>query len=123
MNLNVTNMRPFVPSGKDYSLAQRFFEELGFEKMYSDNDITIFRIGEQEFFLQNYQNEELQQNFMIELTVTDLDQWWDYIQEKELVNRYPIKVREPKLYPWGKREIHLIDPAGVCWHISEAIDR
>lgn len=118
--MKLMKLRPFIPSGKDYSMSQRFFEDFGFEKLYSDEGLSIFRMGEHEFFLQNFHNEEFQGNYMIELTVTDLDNWWMHIQ-KNLLSKYPIKVKEPTVFPWGKREIHLIDPAGVCWHISETI--
>ncbi|UVI33315.1 hypothetical protein [Paenibacillus spongiae] len=117
--MKAIKLRPFIPSGEDYDLAQRFFEELGFEKLYSDSGLSIFRIGEQEFFLQNYQNKELQENYMVELIVDDLDGWWSHIQSLDLEKKYPIKVNEPTIMPWGKREINLIDIAGVCWHISE----
>lgn len=117
--MELIKLRSFIPSGEDYHLAQRFFADLGFEKIYSDNGISVFRMEDQEFYLQNFHNKEFQENFMIELVVGDLDGWWKHIHNTVL-DRYPIKVKEPTLYPWGKREIHLIDPAGVCWHISEA---
>lgn len=117
--MKAIKLRPFIPSGKDYAQAQSFFEELGFEKMYSDNGVSIFRIGEQEFFLQNFHNQEFQDNYMVELVVEDLDRWWSHLQTVNVEKNYPIKIKEPTLYPWGKREIHLIDPSGVCWHISE----
>ncbi|MFC5651029.1 hypothetical protein ACFPYJ_18340 [Paenibacillus solisilvae] len=117
--MKAVKLRPFIPSGEDYNLAQRFFEALGFEKLYSDSGLSIFRMGEQEFFLQNFHNKEFQENFMVELVVEDLDGWWTHLQTIALEEKYPIKVKEPTIYPWGKREINLIDPAGVCWHISE----
>ena len=119
--MKAVKLRPFIPSGKDYELAQRFFTDLGFESVYADDGLTVFRTGEQEFFLQNFHNEEMQNNYMVELQVEDLDHWWLHIQTGGLARNYPIKVKEPALYPWGKREIHLIDPAGVCWHIAEAV--
>ncbi|WP_028549571.1 hypothetical protein [Paenibacillus sp. UNC451MF] len=121
--MKAIQLRPFIPSGQDYGLAQRFFEALGFEKIYSDNGLSIFRIDGQDFYLQNFHNQEFQENFMIELLVEDLDGWWNQIQALELVKKFPVRVKEPTLYPWGKREIHLIDPAGVCWHIAEASAR
>jgi hypothetical protein len=118
--MKVTKLRPFIPSGKDYKLAQCFFEDLGFEKIYSDDGLSIFRIGEQEFFLQNFHNQDFQDNYMLELVVEDLDGWWSLIQTVILEKKYPIKAKEPTMYPWGKREVNLIDLSGVCWHISEA---
>lgn len=116
--MNTLKLRPFIPSGEDYLLAQRFFEDLGFTPLYSDSSLTIYRTGEQEFFLQNYSNREFQENFMVELIVSDLDDVWVHLQT--LTDKYPIRIKEPTWYPWGKREVHLIDPAGVCWHISQA---
>lgn len=116
--MKATKLRPFVPSGEDYRLAQNFFQDLGFEKVYADDGISIFKMGEQEFFLQNFHNQEFQDNYMMELAVEDLDGWWHHIQQK-VAKQYPVRVKEPTVYPWGKREIHLIDPSGVCWHISE----
>ena len=29
-----------------------------------------------------------------------------------------VKVREPTNFPWG-RELHIIDPGGVCWHVRQ----
>ncbi|MBP1989335.1 hypothetical protein [Paenibacillus eucommiae] len=117
--MKATKLRPFIPSGKDYTLAQHFFEDLGFEKVYSDNSLSIFRMGEQEFYLQNFHNQEFQENFMVELVVEDLDSCWTHLQTTALDKKYPIKMKEPTVYPWGKREINIIDPSGVCWHISE----
>lgn len=119
--MKAIKLRPFIPSGKDYPLAQAFFEALGFERMYSDSGISIFRTGELEFFLQNFHDQHFQNNFMVELQVEDLDGWWAKIQEIVETHSFPVKAKEPMLYPWGKREIHLIDPAGVCWHISEIV--
>ncbi|MBW7454406.1 hypothetical protein ACFOLF_21970 [Paenibacillus sepulcri] len=118
--MKAVKLRPFIPSGQDYTLAQRFFEDLGFEKVYSNDGLSIFRMGEQEFFLQNFHNQEFQENFMVELIVEDLDGWWTHIQAVVRENNYPVKIKEPTIYPWGKREINLIDLSGVCWHISEA---
>lgn len=120
MNLNAVQLRPFIPSGKDYALSQRFYEDLGFKKIYSDDGLSIFCMNKQEFFLQNFHNQEFQDNYMVELIVEDLDAWWSYLQSASLDKKYPIKIKEPTTYPWGKREINIIDPAGVCWHISEA---
>ncbi|REE85278.1 putative lactoylglutathione lyase [Paenibacillus taihuensis] len=117
--MKAVKLRPFIPSGKDYELAIRFFEELGFEKRYSDSGLTVFRSGEQEFYLQNYHNQEMQDNLMVELEVEDLDSCWQLIEGIVRSEAYPIRAKEPMDYPWGKREVHLVDPSGVCWHLSQ----
>jgi uncharacterized glyoxalase superfamily protein PhnB len=36
-----------------------------------------------------------------------------------VLERYPgTRAKEPTDYPWGNREVHLIDVAGVCWHFG-----
>lgn len=119
--MKTVKLRPFIPSGDHYDLARRFMQELGFEQVFANDQLSLFRMGEQEFYLQNLHHPELQNNYMVELVVDDLDAWWTHLQAAGLEAKYPVKLKEPTLYPWGKREIHLIDPAGVCWHISEAV--
>src|SRR5690606_25243491 len=114
--MKLNKLRPFIPSGSDYALAQSFFTDLGFMKIYSDVGLSIFRLGEQEFFLQNFHNQDFQNNYMVELVVEDLNEWWKHIQSLITEKHYSIKVTEPKIQPWGKREVVMLDLAGVCWH-------
>jgi hypothetical protein len=117
--MKALKLRPFVPSGADFPLAVQFYEELGFEKIFSSAELCIFRVGETEFHLQNFQNEQLQHNYMLELCVQDLDAWWQHIQNTGVVGKYQIRAKPPQIQPYGKRAVHLIDPAGVLWHITE----
>ncbi|MEK4251785.1 hypothetical protein [Paenibacillus sp. FSL W7-1287] len=117
--MKAMKLRPFIPSGTDYPRAVQFYIDLGFEKVYYSDELTIFKFDDIEFHLQNYQNTELQHNYMVELCVQDLDAWWQHIQDSELVNKYDIRVKPPQIQPYGKRAIHLIDTAGVLWHMTE----
>ncbi|MBO7748850.1 hypothetical protein I8J29_32230 [Paenibacillus sp. MWE-103] len=119
--MSAFKLRPFVPAGADFGLAQRFFEALGFEKRYGDESLAVYRIGDQEFFLQNFHDQAFQENYMLELAVDDLDAWWARIDELQRSGDYPMRAKAPQAYPWGKRELHLIDPAGVCWHLSAPV--
>ena len=56
---------------------------------------------------------------MMQLTVDDLDAWWTHIRALDLAASYGVRPpTPPKLEPWGMRVVHLIDPAGVLWHIT-----
>ncbi len=60
---------------------------------------------------------------MMHLKVADLDAWWEHIVKKDLVRRYDgVRAAAPKVQPWGLREINLVDPAGVLWHIAQDAD-
>lgn len=113
------SLQPFVPSGKDFKLACDFFVDLGFTKDWDyDGECAGFTCGQAKFILQNYDKKDFAQNFMVRIDVSDLDLWWQEIEKLHLDKKYPgVKVAPPKDFPWG-REVNIIDPAGVCWHIG-----
>ena len=51
---------------------------------------------------------------------SDLDTYWSELQEKDLERSFAgVKLRPPTEFPWG-REVHIIDLAGVCWHVRQS---
>jgi len=119
MMLKAVKLRPFVPSGEDYQRSLQFYTDLGCELIYHSPELAIFKVGYLEFHLQNYHHRELQDNYMLELCVQDLDAWWKHIQDAGIIEKYEVRAKPPQLQPYGRRAIHLIDPAGVLWHITE----
>jgi hypothetical protein len=92
-----TRLYPFVPSGRDFELSLEFFGAI-----------------------QQIDVPQWQENQMITFEVTDLDDYWSTLNSLGLPERFAgVKLRPPTNFPWG-REIHLIDPGGVCWHVREA---
>ncbi len=119
LNLKAKELMAFVPSGKDYELSLRFFQDLGFAVTWKSDEMAVLKKDECRFFLQNYSNENMQRNFMMNLEVEDVDDWWQRIESADLEAKYPgVKIKPPTAFPWGKREINIKDPAGVCWHIG-----
>jgi len=117
--MRLRNLMPFVPSGLDYDRSRRFFLDLGFGENWGNEEICELQLGDVRFLLQNFSSEELQQNFMVAVTVDDLDAWHDHLSSLNLAEKYPgVRFSQPEQRPWGVREIHLIDPAGVCWHFN-----
>ena len=110
---------PFVPSGPDFDAAMAFFRELGFEAVWTDADLAGLRFGAAYFMLQKIDVPEWQSNQMLTLVVDDLDLHWRELEALNLPAKYPgVRTKPPTDYPWG-REVHIIDPAGVCWHIRQ----
>ena len=111
---------PFVPSGPDFKLAIEFFSELGFAPLWQENGIAGLRFGGAYFMLQDIDAPEWQKNQMITFEVDDLDSYWSALEAKALPLRFPgAKLRPPTEFAWG-REIHIIDPGGVCWHVRQS---
>ena len=118
-NMNVSGIRPFLPA-RDYRLSREFYAELGFEEVWTSDDLALFARDGFSFYLQNAYVREWAENLMLVLVVESLDAWWEHLRAMSPGERYDgVRIAEPRLYPWGSRELHLIDPAGVCWHISE----
>ena len=111
---------PFVPSGASFATAIAFFNELGFATTWQQQGLAGLRFGAAYFMLQDIDVPEWQKNQMIVIEVDDLDLYWSEIAAKDLPGRYAgVKLRPPTDFAWG-REIHIIDPGGVCWHVRQA---
>lgn len=112
-------LKPFIPSGPDFAKSKSFFVDLGFQVRWEASGLAELALDSAVFLLQDYHNREMQENLMMFVSVDDLDQWWRQVQASGVLNRYEgVRASEPKTYPWGQREVHLIDPAGVCWHFG-----
>ena len=117
-NLKTKDILTFIPSGKNYKKAIDFYLEIGFELDWQADDYCGFRKDKCRFILQNNPNNWGKDNFMMVLEVENLDDWWRHFERLDLPARYEgVKLKAPQNYPWGNREIHLIDPCEVLWHI------
>ena len=119
LNLKAKEILTIFPSVTDFDTAIGFYQEIGFEVDWRSDSIAVIRKDSCKFLLQNSSNNWIDGNFMMVLEVEDLDDWWAHLESLKLTEKYPsVRLRAPEDYPWGKREIHLIDPCGVLWHIS-----
>ena len=120
MKTQAIRLYPFVPSGPRFDLAIEFFAALGFEVQWRHEGLAGLWLGGAYFLLQDIDVPEWQKNQMIVFEVTDLDSYWSELESKDLAGAFPgVKLRPPTEFPWG-REIHIIDPGGVCWHVRQS---
>ena len=120
MNPNVVlELNAFVPA-KDFALSKQFYQDLGFDLVWSNNDIASFKIASFSFLLQKFYVKEHSENFMMSLTVEDADSWWEHFEQIGLREKYPhIMLKPPTMQPWGIRVLYVSDPTGVLWHIAD----
>ena len=119
MRARATRLIPFVPSGRDFARALAFFAELGFETQWRHEGLAGLRFAGAFFLLQDIDVPEWQKNQMLTLEVDDLEGYWSELEAKDLAAKFEnVRLRPPTDFPWG-REIHIVDPAGVCWHIRQ----
>ena len=115
----VKGVLPFVPS-QDFELATRFYRDLGFHCPSDDDDVRYFSMGPFGFLLQDFYVEDWANNFMMNMHVEDIERWHRHIRESKIVDKYAgTRVSKPELEDWGMIVMHLWDPTGVLWHITQ----
>lgn len=116
--MKYNSIEAFVPSGSDFQASRQLFLELGFHIVWETNDYAGFENNGFRFILQRNEAKEFAENFMLRVTVDDLEEFWQKISEKDLPEKFGVNLKEPTNFPWG-REVNMIDIAGVCWHFAE----
>jgi hypothetical protein len=112
------SLQPFVPSGNDFEAAKQFFQELGFELTWDDGAYAGFKNDNCQFILQEYNNKDFAENFMLSVGVPDVEAFRVEVIEKKLPEKFGIRIGEVINQPYG-REVNMIDMAGVCWHFVQ----
>src|SRR5579875_3802036 len=112
------SLQPFVPSGSDFENSKRFFQELGFQITWDADGYAGFGKDECKFILQKYENKDFAENFMLTVRVDEIDKFYQEVNEKQLPQKYGIRITKPKEMPYGRKS-NVIDLAGVCWHFVE----
>jgi hypothetical protein len=112
------SLEPFVPSGENFAGSKQLFQELGFMMNWDAGDYVGFERDSCKFILQRYNNKHFAENFMISVRIDNAEEFWNEVNEKQLKEKYGIRVGQPTGQPYGK-EVNIIDMAGVCWHFVE----
>lgn len=112
------SLEPFIPSGSNFEGSKQFFVELGFNITWDAGGYIGFERDGCKFILQEYNNKEFAENLMISVKVDNAEEFWKFVTEKKLPERFGIRISAPKQQPYGK-EVNIIDLAGVCWHFVE----
>ena len=114
------SLEPFVPSGADFEGSKKLFQELGFNMKWDAGDYIGFENESCKFILQKFDNKEFAENFMISVGISNADEFYKEVNDKQLVQKYGIRLGEPSNQPYG-REVNIIDIAGVCWHFVQQL--
>jgi len=112
------SLQPFVPSGEDFESSKKLFQELGFTANWDSGDYIGFQRDDCKFILQKFSNREFAENFMISVGISNADEFWKEVNEKQLPQKFGIRLGTPTEQPYG-REVNIIDMAGVCWHFVQ----
>lgn len=115
---NAASIRPFI-GAKDFELSRNFYRHLGFEEKTLGPDMSLFKIGELGFYLQNAYVQDWIDNTMVFLEVDDVGRYWNELSALDLTAKYnTAKLTPVRDEVWG-RECFLHDPSGVLWHFGQ----
>jgi hypothetical protein len=112
------SLEPFVPSGSNFEGSKIFFQELGFTVKWADSDYVGFESDGCKFVLQKFENKEFAQNYMVTVRINNAKEFWTFVTEKQLPEKFGVRISPPTQQPYGI-EVNIIDLAGVCWHFVE----
>ena len=113
-----SSFRPFLPS-KEFLVSKLFYTRLGFSVTSEWQDGAVLTLGDSSFILSSFYLKELAENFMMQLIVPDLDQWWKHIQASKLPETFGVfPPKPPKLEPSGLTVAYFFDPCSVMWHVT-----
>lgn len=118
MQNGVKSIRPFI-GAKDFKISRSFYRDLGFKETILNADMSIFRVGQLAFYLQNADVKDWIDNTMIFLEVDDVKRYWNLLLDLNLPEKYEgVKLTPIRVLDWGK-ECFLHDPSGILWHFGQ----
>jgi hypothetical protein len=112
------SLEPFVPSGSNFEGSKQFFQELGFQINWDVDGYVGFQRDECRFILQQFNNTEFAQNFMLSVKVENVEEFRNSLMDKKLPEKYGVHIGKIIRQPYGL-EVNVIDIAGVCWHFVQ----
>lgn len=111
--MDVVDIKAFIPS-KDYEVSTSFYSELGFAAEFVSEDLTLFQNGDCLFFLQRFFNEELANNYMLQVCVSDIEAAYSLCSR----SKHKTKMTTIQQESWGK-VFYLWGPVGELLHITQ----
>lgn len=117
MNHNVKSIRPFI-GAKDFETSRNFYQDLGFEEVTLGASMSVFKMSETAFYLQNAYVKDWVDNTMIFMEVDDVESFYKQLLTLDLTNKYKnVKLTPIRNEDWGS-ECFLHDPSGILWHFG-----
>jgi len=128
INLTVQKVRPFLRA-KNFLISKEFYKSLGCVLKYDSEKLSLFELGNSQFYLQDDYVKEYAENSMILFSVEDVESWHQHIIQvladfTEFDDDCPRLLSPPKdeAPPYNARVCYLVDPSGILIHIAQYMD-
>ena len=114
MNAAFTSITPMIPAGSSLVEALRFYtDHLGFSILWQSDTMASIKREAVTFNLIENDNKIWADNTSFSIGVSDLEAFY-----AECLG-IPARVGPLEEKAWGRREFHLIEPAGVCFQFYQ----
>lgn len=118
MEHQVKSIRPFI-GAKNFDLSRSFYRDIGFEEVAISPAMSLFKINQMGFYLQNAYVKDWVDNTMIFLEINDADRYFKELSALNLAEKYEnVRLTPVRVNYWGK-ECFVHDPSGILWHFGE----
>jgi hypothetical protein len=118
MEYKAKSIRPFI-GAENFETSRSFYRDLGFQESVLFHNMSLFKIDNLGFYLQDAYVKDWIDNSMIFLEVDDVERYWNKLLALDLTAKYDrVKLTPIRNHPWG-RECFLHDPSGILWHFGE----
>ena len=115
---HIKSIRTFI-GAKNFDESRNFYLDLGFEEIKTSFKMSLFKLDDFGFYLQDAYVKDWVDNSMLFLEVDNLQQNLDMINNLQLDKKYKnVRVTNISYNDWGN-EFFVYDPSGVLWHIGE----
>ncbi|WP_348797349.1 glyoxalase [Flavobacterium adhaerens] len=120
MEAIIKSIRPFL-GAKNFELSRKFYVNLGFVETVLNSKLSVFKMGDFAFYLQDAYVKDWVDNSMVFLEVSNVNEFWNSILQLNLTEKYrDVRLIPIQEYDWG-REFFIHDTSGVLWHIGEFV--
>ncbi len=118
MKTQIRSIRPFI-GASDFNVSRRFYRDLGFEETELGPGMSVFRMQEFSFYLQDAYVKDWVDNTMIFMEVENTETLYEELLSLNLPEKYEgARLTPIRDEPWG-RECFLHDPSGILWHFGQ----
>ena len=119
-DMKTIEVKAYVPA-RDFDQSKQFYQDMGFDLVWSGEDLAYFRHGNASFLLQNFYNKDHADNFMMHSLVENVEAWWRHVVKQDLAAKYGVYAEPPADRSWGIRDFVIMDPTGVTWRVGQNI--
>jgi len=118
MEHKAISIRPFI-GAIDFEISRSFYRDLGFEETVLTHNMSVFKTGNNGFYLQDAYVKDWVDNTMLFLEVEDVERFWSELITLNLTAKYKnVRLGPVRTEAWGK-ECFIHDPAGNLWHVGQ----